>query len=185
MATLDDATRRRLLRLARSAIKAALFGKADPVDNKPWPVLDRCGAFVTLRKHGQLRGCIGTFTPSDDLPATVHSMAVAAANDPRFTSMPISAAEMKDIRIDVSVLSPLQRVDDPAAVEIGVHGIYVKRGLSAGCFLPEVAIDNGWDKKTFLTQCCGQKAGMDPLAWQDPNTEIHIFTVEKLSEGTV
>jgi len=109
-------------------------------------------------------------------------MAVSAAADPRFVDLPISAAEMKNIRIEISVLSPLVRIEDPLWLELGRHGIYLRQGLQSGCFLPSVATDNGWDKETFLTQCCGQKAGLDPLAWRDPKTEVFVFTVEKLCD---
>ena len=139
--------------------------------------------FVTLRKGGRLRGCIGSFEARDDLPTMVRTMAIAAAGDPRFVQMPISLAEFADVRVEISVLSPLRRVDDPSEIQVGPHGIHVKRGPLVGCFLPSVATDNGWDRETFLTQCCGQKAGMDPGAWQSPDTEISVFTVEKITEA--
>jgi AmmeMemoRadiSam system protein A len=182
MATLDDKTRRRLLKLARSAIEAELLGSRQVQDREPWPPLERQGVFVTLRKDGLLRGCIGTFIPDDDLPATVRKMAVAAANDPRFVDLPITASEMSDLRIEVSVLSPLQPIGDPLSLEVGRHGIYVRKDLNSGCYLPDVAPDHSWNAETFLTQCCGQKAGLAPLAWQDPDTEVFVFTVEKLGE---
>jgi AmmeMemoRadiSam system protein A len=182
MAALDDTTRQRLLRLARTAIESALSRRAEEPDRVPWPTLERQGIFVTLRKLGRLRGCIGTFEAQDELPATVRSMALAAANDPRFVQMPVTLSEMRDLDIEISILSPLERVDGAASVEVGVHGIYVKRGLFSGCFLPGVATDNGWDTETFLTECCRQKAGLDPLAWQSRDTEVFVFTVEKLSE---
>lgn len=182
MATLDNKTRVRLLKVARSAIEADLFGAQESPVDEPWPELERQGAFVTLRKAGQLRGCIGTFVAEDELPAVVRDMAVAAANDPRFVHMPISAEEMKEIRIEVSVLSPLVRIDNPLSLEVGKHGIYVRQGLRSGCFLPDVAADHGWDAEVFLTQCCGQKAGLDPLAWRDPKTEVFVFTVEKFGD---
>jgi AmmeMemoRadiSam system protein A len=192
MASLDPQTRSRLLKVARTAIESTLFGNSSTFggptteDQAPWPLMERRGAFVTLRKRGQLRGCMGTFTPRDDLPATIRAMATAAAHDPRFVEFPIIAAEMKDIQIEISVLSPLKRIADPLDFEIGTHGIYIERSSAAGCFLPEVATEQGWDKETFLTECCRGKAGMSPDAWKHPDTEVSIFTVERIGdEGAV
>lgn len=182
MALLDAQTRTRLLNAARAAIERELFGAREPEPDQPWPPMEPSGAFVTLRKRGRLRGCIGTFVPQGDLVATVRSMAAAAANDPRFVGLPISAAEMKDISIEISVLSPLRRIDDPLDFELGRHGIYVKRGGHVGCFLPDVATEEGWDKETFLSECCGHKAGMKAQAWKQPGTEVHVFTVEKFGD---
>jgi len=179
---LDEATRARLLRCARRAIEAQLHGEDSAAEPEPWPDLPRCGVFVTLRRHGQLRGCIGIFTPQEDLPSTVRSMAQAAAHDPRFLDRPLSLSELPELRIEISLLSPLERRENPLDFQLGRHGIYIKRGHRVGCFLPEVATEHGWDQATFLTQCCGQKAGLDPLAWQEPETQVFVFTVEKLAE---
>jgi len=183
MPSLDDQTRKRLLKTARAAIEGALFGAREREAEAPWPSMAPRGAFVTLWQHEALRGCVGTFQPHGDLPATVRSMAVAAANDPRFACMPISEREMKGIHIEISILSALERISDPLGFELGRHGIYVKRGGRAGCFLPDVATEEGWDKETFLTECCRQKGGMAPTAWKEPGTEVFVFTVEKFGEG--
>lgn len=183
MPLLDEPTRRRLLQTARAAIKEALFGPGGRASEEPWPSMEPRGVFVTLRQNGVLRGCVGTFTPHGGLPATIRSMAVAAANDPRFACFPISEPEMKDIRIEVSALSPPKRIGDPLNLELGRHGIYIKRGHLAGCFLPEVAVEEGWDKETFLSQCCQHKAGMEALAWKQRETEVFVFTVEKFAEA--
>jgi AmmeMemoRadiSam system protein A len=182
MPSLDEQTRGRLLRTARAAIEEALFGVRLNESERPWPSMEPRGAFVTLWRKESLRGCVGTFEPHGDLPATIRSMAVAAANDPRFACLPISENELKGIHIEISVLSPLERIGDPLNFELGRHGIYVKRGGHAGCFLPDVAKEEGWDKETFLSQCCRHKAGMAPAAWKQPGTEIFVFTVEKFSE---
>ena len=181
---LDDHTRQRLLKTARSAITALLCGTVETQTDEPWPALGQRGVFVTLRKRGRLRGCIGVFQPGEDVPSTVRKMAVAAARDPRFLRTPIAATEMQYINIEISILSPLRRVDDPSAVEPGLHGIHVKYGPNVGCFLPQVAVENGWDRQTFLSQCCGQKAGLDPSAWKLPETEISVFTVQQIQEET-
>ncbi len=143
----------------------------------------RRGVFVTLRKRGRLRGCIGTFTPRADLPETVVEMSASATRDPRFTAMPISPTEEKDIRIELSVLSPLRRIEDPLDFELGRHGIYLRHGIAAGCFLPEVGTESGWDKERFLSELCSQKAGLSPDAWRDRAVEIQVFTVQKFVEG--
>jgi AmmeMemoRadiSam system protein A len=150
--------------------------------DEPWPAMQRRGVFVTLRKAGRLRGCIGTFAPRADLPETVVEMAVAATRDPRFTAMPISSAEAKDIRIELSILSPLRRIEDPLDFELGRHGIHLRHGIAAGCFLPDVGTEQGWDKETFLSELCRQKAGLRPDAWRDPAVEIQVFTVQKFAE---
>lgn len=183
MATIDDNTGRGLLRLARKAVKAEISGdRLDVGREGPWPPLERHGVFVTLRKSCRLRGCIGTFTPRNDLPETVKEMAEAATRDPRFVDTPISAAELKDIRIELSILSPLERISDPTSFELGRHGLYLKHGLATGCFLPDVGTEQGWDKETFLSELCRQKAGLSPVAWRDEQAEIYVFTVRKFSD---
>lgn len=183
--SIDAETRARLLRLPRAAISAALFGDSDKGEDDPQLTsLPAAGAFVTLRKGGQLRGCIGTFDGNRGLAETIRTMAVSAARDPRFTHCPISAEELKDIDIEVSVLSPLKRIHDPLDFEIGRHGILVRSGIHSGCFLPDVATERGWTREQFLTECCAQKAGLGPDAWRLPETEVFIFTVEKFADRT-
>ncbi len=183
MDAIDAQTGARLLRSARSAMVAQVAGgRADATDDSPWPAMSRRGVFVTLRKRGRLRGCIGTFTPRADLPATVVEMSVAATRDPRFTAMPISATEAKDICIELSILSPLTRIENPLDFELGRHGIHFRHGIAAGCFLPDVGAEQGWDKERFLSELCSQKAGLSADAWRDPAAEIQVFTVQKFTE---
>lgn len=180
---LDYAIQLRLLRHARDAINEFLCGNDPDATKATWPDdLPQCGAFVTLHNGEHLRGCIGIFTTDESLPDTIARMAVAAARDPRFRSNPVNVDELKSIRIDISLLSPLERIDDPLDFELGHHGIYVKQGRHVGCFLPEVATEAGWDKKSFLAECCSHKAGLGTEAWHEPGTEVFRFTVEKLSE---
>jgi len=171
----------RLLSHARDAIANYLSGREPPAINADWPELPRCGAFVTIRKFGRLRGCIGVFSADDDLPTTVARMAVSAARDPRFVDIPLSLAELKDLTVEISLLSPLTRIDNPFDFELGRHGIYVRHGHHIGCFLPDVATERNWDKETFLGQCCQLKAGLPPNAWKEHGTEVHIFSVEKFA----
>ena len=144
---------------------------------------ERRGVFVTLRNSGRLRGCIGTFDPDADLPALVARMAVAALNDSRFAALPISAGELGEIRIELSVLSERRRVSDPLSLELGVHGIYISRGGRSGCYLPQVSTEQGWDKETFLSRCCQQKADLPADAWRHSDTDVYLFSVEKFVEA--
>jgi len=137
---------------------------------------------VTLRKGATLRGCIGTFSASDDLCEAVRGMAVAALSDPRFESRRVLSSELPDLRIEISTLSPLEKIADPLSLRLGVHGIYIRKGPFGGCFLPDVASEYGWDAKTFLAQCCSQKAGLSPTAWKQPDTDVFVFSVQKISE---
>lgn len=142
------------------------------------------GAFVTLHTHGDLRGCIGCFVARQPLWQVVREMAAASATqDPRFFGMPLRPSELDDLSIEISVLSPLRRIKDPMTeIELGTHGIYVKRGFHSGCFLPQVAQETGWTKEEFLANCCAGKAGMAPDAWKDPGTEVYVFTAEIIGE---
>ena len=134
------------------------------------------GAFVTLKKDGMLRGCIGYIVGREPLFLTVAAMAVAAAfEDPRFP--PVTAEEFEGLDVEISILSPLQRVPDVAAVTPGVHGLYLKQGQRSGLLLPQVATQWDWDRETFLGQTC-YKAGLPLDAWKDPATEIYWFQAE-------
>jgi AmmeMemoRadiSam system protein A len=135
------------------------------------------GAFVTLHRNGELRGCIGNMVGSQPLYLTIRDMAVeSATGDPRFT--PVKPADLKDIDIEISVLSPMEKVDSADKIEMGVHGVLVRRGFNSGVFLPQVATETGWSKEEFLSQLCGQKAGLPADAWKDKNTDLYIFTAD-------
>ncbi|MFW6158927.1 MAG: AmmeMemoRadiSam system protein A, partial [Planctomycetota bacterium] len=147
------------------------------------PELQRpLGAFVTLHKRGQLRGCIGAFTADKPVCHVVGEMARSSAiNDPRF--QPLTEAELSDLDIEISVLSPMEKTDDPLSLELGVHGVYVKRGLQSGTFLPQVATEHGMSKEQFLSTCCAHKAGLPPDAWKkDPQTEVYLYTAQVFGE---
>ncbi len=178
---LSDEVRTELLTLARSAVAAAVRGGPLPTPPDLTGVLGEMrGCFVTLTNAGRLRGCIGTFTPTEPLGRMIVQMAAAAAReDPRFMADPITAGELAELHVEVAVLSPLTETADPAALRVGVDGIYIISGGRSGCFLPEVATDQGWNAEEFLTHCCAGKAGLPPNAWQDPNTKVYLFTSEK------
>jgi hypothetical protein len=181
-AMLKTGERKRLLDIARNSLQTYLnTGKKLEV-NESDPVLNnKNGAFVTLDKHGQLRGCIGNIVGKQPLYLTVRDMAVeAGVEDPRFPA--VTAGELKDIEIEISVLSELKKIEDPLSIELGTHGVLVKRGFNSGVFLPQVATETGWSKEEFLSYLCSHKAGLSPDAWKDKATEIYVFTAEVFSE---
>ena len=141
-----------------------------------------CGCFVTLKNGEQLRGCIGQFTSDKPLTELVVEMTKASAtSDPRFFADRITAEELNELDIEISVLSPLKKTDDPLSLRLGVDGIYIKRGCASGCFLPQVADETGWTKEQFLSYCCSHKAGLEEDAWKDENTEVYLFTADVFS----
>ncbi len=170
-----------LLKIARASIEAELKGMALEMPQITSPnLLEPRGAFVTLHKHGQLRGCIGNFFSEKPLYETVADMALQAAfHDPRF--MPLEPHELSEIDIEISALSPLKPISNVEEIEVGKHGIYIINGPYRGVLLPQVATEYGWDKYTFLDQTC-IKAGMMPGCWKDPNTQILIFSAEVFGE---
>lgn len=172
-----------LLGVAREVIEAVVRGQSSGKHASSEPIFaERRGCFVTIKNHGRLRGCIGSFVAQTPLLRSVEEMAEAATHDPRFGRDPITPEELSQIDIEISVLSPLKKTDDPLSLELGKHGIYIRRGLNSGCFLPQVASELGWSKEEFLSQCCAGKAGLSPDAWKDPETEVLLFTAEIFSE---
>ena len=175
-----------LITLARTSVASAVTGDEPPqIDTKTsGGILDeRRGCFVTLKNSGRLRGCIGTFIPGTILGQTIVQMARAAATqDSRFFSDPITPAELEQLSVEVSILSPLAQTDDPAGLEIGKHGIYVVSGGQSGCFLPEVAVEMNWSAEQFLDHCCTGKAGMATGAWRQAETKVFLFTSEKFDQ---
>lgn len=176
--------KKKLLAIARTTIenfiqtgKVAEFKESDP------RLSFKEGAFVTIHKHGQLCGCIGNIIGSGPLYLTVRDMAVASATqDPRFS--PVTKEELKDIDIEISVLSEPQRVTDVEKIKMGVHGVIVSRdAYHRGVFLPQVATETGWSKEEFLSQLCAQKAGLPVDAWKDPRVTLEIFTAQVFAEN--
>jgi AmmeMemoRadiSam system protein A len=137
---------------------------------------EKRGAFVTIEKHGRLRGCIGYIQAVKPLHITIQEMAQAAAlKDRRFP--PVTPGELDDLELEISVLTPLKRIKDINEIEVGKHGIYIKSGYYSGLLLPQVATDYGWDRLTFLKQTC-QKAGTDGDCWKKKETEIYVFSAD-------
>jgi len=173
----------RLLEIARQAISERVSGREVKVARDVSVGLNlKRGAFVTLHKSGRLRGCIGLFTSEDPLHVVIAQMAVASATqDHRFSS--VTARELKDIDIEISVLSEPKRVDDWKKIRLGTDGVIVQRGFSKGVFLPQVATETGWDLETFLRRLCSSKAGLPADAYKDPSTEILTFQAYVFSEN--
>jgi MEMO1 family protein len=166
-----------LRRIARETIEARLLSKKAPdLDALPASLKENRGAFVTLNRHGQLRGCIGRLAADRPIGEVVSEMALAAAfQDPRFR--PLSSEELKDLEIEISVLTPFKRITGTDEIQVGKHGILMRKAGFSGLLLPQVATDHGWDRTTFLEQTC-QKAGLPRDAWKDKNTEIYVFSAD-------
>lgn len=182
MSEIDDLIGSLLLRVARDAMVTHMEGGEDRAADPSLAGLPHNGVFVTIRKFGELRGCIGTFDGAGELVDVVRKMARATLHDPRFVDAPVSASELHDLRIELSVLSPLEKIDRADDFEYGRHGLYLKCGHATGCFLPDVGRDLGWDKETFLRQLCAHKMGLRPDAWKSPDTEAWRYTVSKFVE---
>jgi AmmeMemoRadiSam system protein A len=171
---LDEGHKQELVNLAKEAIAAFVrsgeFIKFDSQD----PVLNQTlGVFVTLRKGEALRGCIGQLRSDDPLYQTVKETAVSAASrDPRFP--PVANAELNELSIKISILSPLEPVQDISDIEVGVHGVMIIHAGHRGILLPQVPVERGWDRKTFLENVC-LKAGLPPETWKE-KPELYSFT---------
>jgi uncharacterized protein len=173
---LSKETREALKELARRAVAAAARGDPPPRPPQLQDAPLRCGAFVSLHRGGALRGCIGTFQPRGALAETVIEMARAASlSDPRFA--PLRPDELADLEIEISVLSPLVPCDDPAAIEVGRHGLEIVLGRHSGVLLPQVASEYGWSREQFLAHLC-LKAGLPTDAWKSPEAKLYTFEAE-------
>jgi AmmeMemoRadiSam system protein A len=173
----------RLLRIARWTLEDVVQGGQRQVEQIGDPCLQsrEYGAFVSLHRGDELRGCIGTCTPSTPLYQTVVDMTQAAASrDSRVT--PIRREELNHIRIDISILSRLEMVDDPLLLELGKHGLHIAQGERRGVLLPQVAAQYRWDMRTFLEQTC-LKAGLPKNAWKEPNTLVSSFSALIIEES--
>lgn len=174
--SLDKKARKILLDIAKKSVEIAV--KKGDVYNPPAPDVksleaDR-GAFVTLKINGKLRGCIGYTAPIKPLYLTVRDVAIQAATaDPRFT--PVREDELPLLHYEISVLSPFHHVRNVDEIEVGRDGLLIKKGNHVGLLLPQVPVEWGWDRQTFLEQTC-RKAGLPPDAWQDEDADLFRFT---------
>jgi hypothetical protein len=175
--SLTEAEQKYLLKIARDSIVSYLKTRSVPEFEPISTKLEQPqGVFVTLRKGDELRGCIGRIEETEvPLYKLVPEIAVAAAfEDTRF--MPVESKEMKDIKIEISVLTTPRKIKDPTReIELGKYGVIVKKGVQSGVFLPQVAAETGWDLETYMGELCSQKAGLSWDCWTKADTEIYIF----------
>jgi len=166
-----------LHKIAMDTIEAVARGDKPPTLDATPPILkEPRGAFVTLRKHGELRGCIGRIIADKPLNETVEEMSEAAAfHDPRFR--PVTQDELRVLQIEISVLTPFKKITNTNEIRVGVHGLYVRKGGQSGLLLPQVATEFGWDRDTFLENLC-RKASLPKDAWKDKDTDIFVFSAD-------
>jgi AmmeMemoRadiSam system protein B/AmmeMemoRadiSam system protein A len=168
--------RKELLRLARQAVEMYVRGrKTISYETRNPNFLAPRGAFVTLNKRGSLRGCIGYIEPVAPLAQTVLQCAIyAATEDPRFQA--VAPNELASLEYEISVLTPLKKIENPRLVQVGRHGLVIAQGGQRGVLLPQVPVENNWDREEFLAQAC-IKAGLPPNAWR---TGAEIYTFEAI-----
>ena len=177
--SLSEDEKRMLKEIALTSIKDSLNGRGIAVANSSLFTLhsslkQKCGAFVSLHKHGRLRGCIGHFGEDMPLHEIVAEMARAAAfEDPRF--MPVTADELSDIDIEISVLTPMRRIQSLDEFELHRHGVYIRKGYRSGTYLPQVADEVNWTKEEFVSHCAQDKAGIGWDGWKDAETELYVY----------
>ena len=193
--TISEEEKKALLAAARETITAKLEGRQPQYHIEPSlekameeggsALAKPCGAFVTLhlkdsRGKQNLRGCIGRMIASTPLEKTVRTMAIEAAfGDPRFP--PLKAAELPDISIEISAISPLEECPDPRSVKVGVHGLYLIHRGRAGVLLPQVPVEQGWNLDEYLEYIC-IKAGLHPESYEAPGAELYTFTAVVFGE---
>lgn len=173
--------RRILLQGAHRSIELALQGRSLDLTPPSEHLAEVRGAFSTLRVQGRLRGCIGYVAATHPLYRTVAETAQAAAfDDPRFA--PVTGVEVPLLNVEISVLSPLRPIL-PGEVVVGVHGLVIAKTGRRGLLLPQVPVEWGWDRETFLAQTC-QKAGLPPDAWMQ-DADLQAFTAEVFGDDDV
>lgn len=173
--------KRELLKHAREGIAGYLKNSKYPPSESGYSGIlnEKYGAFVTLKVEGKLRGCIGRFNPNMPLYQTIKEMAIAAATrDSRFDA--VSNKELSNIKIEISILTPLKKIDSIDQIQLGKHGIYIKKGLSSGTFLPQVALETNWTKDEFLGHCARDKVGIGWDGWK--TGELYTYEALIISE---
>ena len=180
---LNEQEQQALLAIARQAIVHAVKHGDDYIEPREEKALNqRNGCFVTIKQSGQLRGCIGNFQSELPLFKEVAMMAKASAtNDPRF--YPMQSTDLDNFTLEISVLSPLHKIEDVDEIEVGKHGIYIEKSYHRGVLLPQVATEHNWNRNTFLKQTC-IKAGLPTDAWQADDADIYIFSAQIFRESS-
>ena len=182
MLPLGEVDQQLLLRIAREALTEAVrTGSLTEIEKPEGVPQEKCGAFVTLHKRGELRGCVGYIESAKPLYQTVRECALAAAlHDTRFD--PVEPEELPLLHMEISVLSPLEEIR-PEQIEVGRHGLLISRGFQRGLLLPQVAVEWKWDADRFLRETC-RKAGLPGDAWQH-GARIQAFTAQIFAEAAV
>ncbi len=180
--SLSAKDKKTLMYIARTTIEKSVRREKVPEFEVDSPILkEKRGAFVTIHKQGQLRGCIGYIEGIKPLYQTVRLMAEAAAlSDTRFN--PVSPEELPSLDLEISVLTPLKKIKDVNEIQIGKHGVLLKKGYYQGVFLPQVATEQGWDRITFLNELCFKAGAYDPNCWKEKDAELYIFSAEVFKE---
>jgi AmmeMemoRadiSam system protein A len=180
----DTFQKQTLLSIARRALEEYFYG-TPLIPSEEYPFLkEKRALFVTLRKNGRLRGCIGTIMADKALMESVPTMTLhAALEDSRFS--PLTSEELQEITIEISLLTTPKKISSIDEILLGVDGVIVKYKGRQGLFLPQVAQETGWSKEEFLAQLCRTKAGLSPNAWQDPDVDLYTFQAEFFSEEDV
>jgi len=172
--SLTDKEKTDLLKLARQALRNfILTGHREIPEELPdtTKLPENCGAFVSIYIKGKLRGCIGRFENNGSLAATVCEVAVSSATDRRFA--PVKPGELDNLSVEISVLSPLRKIDSPSEIVLGKHGIFIRKGWSTGTFLPQVAPKYGWSTEEMLERCSGEKAGIGREGWKTADLFVY------------
>ena len=175
--SLTDQEKHTLCELARWGIVGGFAGKRPDGPDIPTPpdgvLRENLGSFVTLKRAGRLRGCIGTIIPQEELYRNVARMGFASAfQDSRF--QPLRPEELEDTEIEVSVLGPITPCPDPEQIEVGRHGLLLRLGGRSGVFLPKVPVEQGWDRLAYLENLC-RKAGLPGGSWKDPKAQLFWY----------
>jgi len=172
----------RLLRLARRALEARVRHQAPPASERGGLLDEPLGVFVSIHNDDELRGCLGRLDVDTPLADSVADLAaVVSDSDPRF--QPVSPAELPNLDVEISVLTPEREIESIAEIEVGRHGLIVERGYRRGLLLPQVATEHGWDVETFLAHTC-LKAGLPEDAWRR-GARILVFEAQVSSERSL
>lgn len=180
---LSELAKYEALDIARKTLESYFEdGKVTEVTSTNLELSRNLGAFVTLHKHGELRGCIGEFEPSRPLYKVIQNMAVAAATkDTRF--QPVTKDELPEIEIEISVMTPKKKISNWREINLGKDGVVVQKGSQSGTFLPQVATETGWNLEEFLGELCSQKAGLPNACYLDPEVSLYTFSAQVFKEG--
>ena len=172
----SDEERALMKALVRDTIESELVGKKQEPIAVPPKLKEKMGAFVCLKTHGELKGCIGHIKGFLPLDETIREMSRQAAfHDPRFA--PLDKSEWQNTDVEISVLTPMRKIDSIEEIQVGVHGLYIEKGPDTGLLLPQVAVEYAWDRTTFLEYAC-LKAGLPKDAWKMKGTTIYIFSAD-------